>query len=174
MKRRTFLKSAAAVTAGTVLTNGKAAVLNDVKFPTHQPKVKRIIHLYMAGGMSHLETFDPKPMLAKMDGKVMPETMTKGMQLAQLQGQKLVCFGPRFKFNKCGQSGIEISEAMPHIGGIADDICVLRSMINEQINHDPAHTVMNTGGILNGRPSIGSWVTYALGSENDRDRKSVV
>lgn len=167
MKRRTFLKSSAAVSAGALLSNSQASSINGVKFPTHTPKVKRVIHLYMAGGMSHLETFDPKPMLAKMDGKAMPDSMTKGMQLAQLQGQKLVCFGPRFKFKKYGQSGLEISEALPHIGSVADDICVIRSMINEQINHDPAHTVMNTGGILNGRPSIGSWVNYALGSEND-------
>ncbi|MCM8528890.1 MAG: DUF1501 domain-containing protein [Lentisphaeraceae bacterium] len=167
MKRRTFLKSSAAVSAGALLSNSQASSINGVKFPTHAPKVKRVIHLYMAGGMSHLETFDPKPMLAKMDGKAMPDSMTKGMQLAQLQGQKLVCFGPRFKFKKYGQSGLEISEALPHIGSVADDICVIRSMINEQINHDPAHTVMNTGGILNGRPSIGSWVNYALGSEND-------
>ena len=167
MERRTFLKSSAALSAASLAGNSFASNINGVKFPTHQPKIKRVIHLYMAGGMSHLETFDPKPMLGKMDGKGMPESMTKGMQLAQLQGQALKCFGPRFKFNKCGQSGIEVSEALPHIGSIADEICVIRSMINEQINHDPAHTVMNTGGILNGRPSIGSWVLYALGSEND-------
>ena len=167
MKRRTFLQSSAVVAAGSLLSQSQASNINGVKFPTHAPKIKRVIHLYMAGGMSHLETFDPKPMLTKMDGKVMPESMTKGMQLAQLQGKALKCFGPRFKFKKCGNSGIEISEALPHIGSIADDICVIKSMKNDQINHDPAHTVMNTGGILNGRPSIGSWVTYALGSEND-------
>ena len=167
MERRTFLKSSAALTAASMLSQSRASNINGVKFPTHTPKIKRVIHLYMAGGMSHLETFDSKPMLAKMDGKTMPESMTKGMQLAQLQGKALKCFGPRFKFKKCGQSGIEISEALPHIGSIADEICVIRSMKNDQINHDPAHTVMNTGGILNGRPSIGSWVTYALGSEND-------
>ena len=121
----------------------------------------------MAGGMSHLESFDYKPELAKMHGKPMPQSMTKGQQLAQLQGKKLNCFAPQFKFKKYGQSGQHISEMLPHIGSVADDIAIIRSMKNEQINHDPAHTVMNTGGILNGRPSIGSWVNYALGTEND-------
>jgi hypothetical protein len=147
------------------LNNAQAA--SGSQFPNHTPKIKRVIHLYMAGGMSHLESFDNKPQLAKMDGKEMPESFTKGQQLAQLQGKKLMCFGPRFKFKKHGQSGLEISEKLPHIGSLADDLCVINSMKNEQINHDPAHTVMNTGGILNGRPSIGSWVNYALGTEND-------
>ena len=164
MNRRNFIKSTGAVGFSASLMNQAQAATS---FPNHAPKVKRVIHLYMAGGMSHLESFDNKPELAKMDGKPMPESFTKGQQLAQLQGQKLMCFGPRFKFKKFGQSGLEISEKFPHIGSLADDLCVIKSMKNDQINHDPAHTVMNTGGIINGRPSIGSWVNYALGSEND-------
>ncbi|MCM8536882.1 MAG: DUF1501 domain-containing protein [Lentisphaeraceae bacterium] len=166
MNRRNFIKAAAATGATTSLVNNVQAEAG-AKFPNFGPKIKRVIHLYMAGGMSHLETFDNKPVLAKMHGKAMPESFTKGQQLAQLQGQKLMCFGPRFKFKKHGQSGLEVSEAFPHIGSVADDLCIIKSMKNEQINHDPAHTVMNTGGILNGRPSIGSWVNYALGTEND-------
>lgn len=166
MDRRKFLQASAATgLSASLLNNAQAA--SHTKFPNFAPKVKRVIHLYMAGGMSHLESFDNKPMLAKMDGKPMPESFTKGQQLAQLQGKELKCFAPRFKFKKCGLSGLEISEKLPHIGSVADDICVINSMKNEQINHDPAHTVMNTGGILNGRPSIGSWVNYALGTEND-------
>lgn len=164
MNRRNFLQASGATAAAAMMANATAAKHT---FPNHAPKVKRVIHLYMAGGMSHLESFDHKPALAKMHGKPMPAEMTKGQQLAQLQGKKLMYFGPRFKFKKWGQSGQSISEMMPNIGSIADDICIIRSMTNDQINHDPAHTVMNTGMILNGRPSIGSWVNYAIGSEND-------
>lgn len=131
------------------------------------PKAKRIIYLYQAGGPSHLETFDYKPTLERMHGKAMPESLTAGQQIAQLQGQELVCLGPQFKFRKWGRSGQEISGQFPHIGGIADDICIIRSMQTEQINHDPAHTFMNTGSIIQGRPSMGAWLTYGLGVETD-------
>src|SRR5690242_5248982 len=131
----------------------------------HAPKAKRVIFLYQAGGPSHLETFDYKPKLAEMHGKGMPESMTKGQQIAQLQGRPLVCFGPQYGFKKFGKSQQEICELFPHIGSVADDVCIIRSMYTEQINHDPAHTVMNTGSILPGRPSMGSWVIYGLGAE---------
>jgi hypothetical protein len=131
----------------------------------HAPKAKRVIFLYQAGGPSHLETFDYKPKLAEMNGKGMPESMTKGQQIAQLQGRPLMCFAPQFGFKKFGKSGQEICELFPHIGAIADDVCIVRSMWTEQINHDPAHTIMNTGSILPGRPSMGSWVLYGLGAE---------
>jgi len=131
----------------------------------HAPKAKRVIFLYMAGGPSHLETFDSKPELARLDGKPMPESFTKGQPIAQLQGEKLVCMAPHFGFKKCGASGQDISEILPHTQKIADDICIIRSMQTEQINHDPAHTFMNTGTSISGRPSMGSWLTYGLGSE---------
>jgi len=102
-----------------------------------------------------------------MDGEGMPESLTKGQQIAQLQGQRLVCYGPRFQFKRFGKSGQELCELFPHIGGIADDVCIIRSMFTEQINHDPAHTVMNTGSIITGRPSMGSWVIYGLGAETE-------
>jgi hypothetical protein len=134
--------------------------------PLHHPaKAKRVIFLYQAGGPSHLETFDFKPKLAKMHGEPMPESLTKGQQIAQLQGSRLVCFGPQHGFKKFGASGQEISELFPHIGSIADELCIVRSMWTEQINHDPAHTLMNTGSIITGRPSMGSWVLYGLGAE---------
>ena len=131
----------------------------------HAPKAKRVIHLCMAGGPSHLETFDYKPELAKNDGKAMPESFTKGQPIAQLQNQQLKCLGPQHSFAKYGQSQQEISAVLPNIAGIADDICIVRSMVTEQINHDPAHTFMNTGSSISGRPSMGSWFTYGLGSE---------
>jgi hypothetical protein len=134
------------------------------KLPLPQ-KAKRVIWLTMAGGPSQLELFDHKPKLAEMDGKGMPESFTTGQQLAQLQGQKLICQGPQFKFSKHGKNGTELSELLPHIGSVADDICVIRSMTTDAINHDPAHMFMNTGSQIAGRPSMGSWVTYGLGSE---------
>lgn len=129
-------------------------------------KAKRIIWLTMAGGPSQFETFDYKPKLAELNGQPMPESMTKGQQLAQLQGQKLFCLGPMFPFEKCGDCQTEISSLFPHIGSVADDICVIRSMTTDAINHDPAHMFMNTGSQITGRPSMGAWVTYGLGSES--------
>jgi hypothetical protein len=135
--------------------------------PHFAPKVKRVIWLYMSGGPSHLETFDHKPALAKMDGKPMPESFTKGQPIAQLQGAKLTCLGPRFAFRKHGKSGVEVADILPYTAQLADQIAVIRSMHTDQINHDPAHTVMNTGTSVSGRPSMGAWLSYGLGSECD-------
>jgi hypothetical protein len=134
------------------------------KLPLPQ-KATRVIWLTMAGGPSHLETFDPKPKLGEMHGKPMPESLTKGQMLAQLQGQELKCFGPQHPFKAFGKENIEICELFPHIGSVIDDICLIRSMTTEAINHDPAHMFMNTGSQIAGRPSMGAWVTYGLGSE---------
>jgi len=134
--------------------------------PLHHPaKAKRVIYLYQAGGPSHLETFDYKPKLLSMDGQGMPESFTKGQQIAQLQGKELKCFGPQYGFKTFGKSQQQICELFPQIGSVADDVCIIRSMTGEQINHDPAHTLMNTGSIITGRPSMGSWILYGLGSE---------
>src|SRR5439155_17272860 len=126
--RRTFL-SRTAMGLGTValgsLLDRKllAAPASGVVNPLHHPaKAKRVIWLTMAGGPSHLETFDPKPVLGKMHGTPMPESLTKGQQIAQLQGQKLVCYGPQTKFARFGQCGMEICDLFPQIGSIADDI----------------------------------------------------
>jgi len=147
----------------------QAAVVRAVQgavHPLHFPaKARRVIWLSMAGGPSHLETFDPKPKLVEMHGKPMPESFTKGKQIAQLQGQKLVCYGPRLPFKRFGKAGIELCELFTHLGSVADEICWVRSMTSEAINHDPAHMFMNTGSQIAGRPSMGSWVTYGLGSE---------
>ena len=134
--------------------------------PLHFPaKARRVIWLSMAGGPSHLETFDPKPKLAEMHGKPMPESFTKGKQIAQLQGQKLVCYGPQLPFKRFGKAGVELCELFTQLGSVSDEICWVRSMTSEAINHDPAHMFMNTGSQIAGRPSMGSWVTYGLGSE---------
>lgn len=140
--------------------------LKTLHFPQ---RIKRVIHLSMAGGASHLETFDYKPKLAALDGKPMPKSFTEGQQIAQLQGQrdKLKCMGPQHRFLRRGESGLDVSSILPYIGGVADDICVIKSMHTDQINHDPAHTLMNTGSSIPGRPSMGAWLQYGLGSEAD-------
>lgn len=134
--------------------------------PAPRPRAKRVIFLCMAGGPSHLETFDYKPKLAAMHGKPMPESYTRGQPIAQLQGQQLKCQGPMVGFQRYGRSGQLISDFLPWHGKIADDISIVRSLVTEQINHDPAHTFMNTGTAISGRPSMGSWVNYGLGSES--------
>ena len=133
------------------------------------PKCKRVIHLCMAGGPSHLETLDYKSRLAESDGQPMPKSVTEGQQIAQLQGQRnaLKILGPQHKFSTCGQSGQSISDILPHTQEIADDICIVRSLHTDQINHDPAHTLMNTGTSIPGRPSMGSWLLYGLGCETE-------
>ncbi|MEC8240196.1 MAG: DUF1501 domain-containing protein [Planctomycetota bacterium] len=135
--------------------------------PHFAARAKHVIFLCMAGGPSHLETFDFKPKLAEMDGQPMPESFTAGQPIAQLQGQQLKCLGPQFKFRRHGESGQEISDILPKLAEMADDLCIIRSMHTDQINHDPAHTVMNTGTSISGRPSMGAWINYGLGSETD-------
>ena len=190
LKRRTFLENSmtgiGAVALASIL--GKSGSLHAAPRKTpgiggpagkgggvlgetrHVPvKVKRVIHLCMAGGQSHLESFDYKPKLAELDGQPMPSSFTEGQQLAQLQksANKLKCMGPQFGFSKCGKSGQEISDVFPHIQKVADEIAIIRSMQTEQINHDPAHTFMNTGSIIPGRPSMGAWVNYGIGSDSE-------
>jgi hypothetical protein len=168
--RRTFLKRSFAGLGGLALSqfaDGASLPMIYQQGGLHFPaKAKRVIHLCMAGGPSHLESFDPKPELNRLDGKAFPESFTKGQQLAQLQGLELKARGSFTNFKKYGQSGIEVSDLFPYTGAIADDICVIRSMVTEQINHDPAHAFMNSGSILKGRPSMGSWLLYGLGADS--------
>src|SRR5260370_2108111 len=119
----------------------------------------------MAGGPYQLESFDYKPELKRIQGQPFPESLTKGQQLAQLQNTTLKARGPFVEFKKYGQSGQEISDLFPCIGEIADDICIVRSMHTEQINHDPAHAFMNTSTSIKDRPRMPSWLLYGLGAE---------
>ncbi|HVA48815.1 MAG TPA: DUF1501 domain-containing protein [Pirellulales bacterium] len=175
--RRTFLNRATTGIASAVLANflraepaaaASAPASLGVVDPLHfAPKAKRVIFLCMAGGPTHLETLDYKPKLAELHGQPMPESYTKGQPIAQLQGRELKCYGPQFAFKKFGPAGQEICELFPHIGSVADELCIIRSMHTEAINHDPAHTFMNTGTTISGRPSMGSWLLYGLGSDSD-------
>lgn len=177
LNRRTFLSTTgvgvgsaafASLLARDAIGNSQVSLTAGLPgFPQLPPKVKRVIFLCMAGGPSHLETFDYKPKLAELDGQPMPESFTKGQPIAQLQGQALKCQGPLTKFNRYGQNGQLISDFLPWHQKMADDICIIKSMVTEQINHDPAHTFMNTGTAISGRPSMGSWVNYGLGSESE-------
>jgi hypothetical protein len=178
-QRRTFLgqtvRGAGGLALASLLSRGARASVPPSPaldrwpgvFPApHVPaRAKRVIWLCMAGGPSHLETLDPKPKLRAMHGQDMPESFTKGQPIAQLQGQKLKCFGPQWEFQRFGEAGTELCELFPHLGSVIDDVCVIRSMRTEAINHDPAHTFVNTGTTISGRPSMGSWVTYGLGSD---------
>ncbi len=125
-------------------------------------KAKAVIHLFMAGAPSHLDLFDFKPDLTKMDGKPLPASVTEGQRLAFIRADAAV-MGPQFKFARHGQSGMEISEALPYLSKIVDDICLIRSCHTDQFNHAPAQTFFQTGFAVPGRPSIGSWATYGLG-----------
>lgn len=135
--------------------------------PHFAPKAKRVIHLYQAGGPSHLETFDFKPELAKLDGKPMPEALTEGQPIAQLQGKQLRVMGAQHPFEKFGESGQEICSIFPQMGAVADEFAIVRSMHTQAINHDPAHSFMNSGSLISGAPSAGAWWLYGLGAETD-------
>ncbi len=164
---RTSMGLGSAALASLLKPNLFAARPGIAGFPNYEAKIKRVIFLCMAGGPAHLEILDHKPELVKRDGEPMPESVTKGQQIAQLQGSELRILAPQHPFKRYGTSGQHMTSLLPHIGGIADDICIVRSMQTEQINHDTAHTFMNTGNRLPGRPSMGSWITYGLGSESE-------
>ncbi|MAG55606.1 MAG: sulfatase [Planctomycetes bacterium] len=165
VSRRSFLGSVGSAIGSAAFASTLVHGPDDVPTCHYRPRVRRVIHLCMAGGPSHLETFDFKPELAKLHGKAMPKSFTAGQQIAQLQGKALKALGPQHPFRRWGRSGQEISTVLPHIGSIADQICIIRSMQTDQINHDPAHTLMNTGSAIQGRPSMGSWVLQGLGSQ---------
>jgi hypothetical protein len=173
--RRTFLRQSGGgigmaalggLLAGRTDANAAATMLPG--FPQHAPKAKRIIYLFQSGAPSQMDLFDPKPEMVAQRGKDLPESIRKGQRLTTMtSGQKSFPIAPSiFKFAQHGQSGAWFSEVMPHMAGIADEWCMVRSMHTEAINHDPAITFMQTGSQLAGRPSFGAWTAYGLGSEN--------
>ena len=134
--------------------------------PHFPAKVKRVIYLFMAGAPSQLELFDHKPKLAELEGKPIPPSVVKGQRYAFIQPNANV-LGPRFKFAKHGESGAEISEVMPHLAKVVDDLAIVKSLHTDKFNHSPAQLFFNTGDGVPGRPSMGSWLSYGLGSEAD-------
>ena len=169
INRRAFLNRSAqslgAVALGSLMDPVRAMAATPGSIRHHAARAKHVIHLCMAGGASHLETFDYKPVLAKYDGQPMPDSYTKGKPIAQLQGKALKVLGPQHEFAKHGRGGVEVSSILPQIASVADEICVIRSLSTDQINHDPAHTVFNTGTSLPGATEHGF-----LGELCDRER----
>ena len=136
--------------------------------PPHYPaKAKRIIFLFMAGAPSQLDLLDNKPTLVRLDRQKIPAEIIEGEQFAFIKGIPEILGSP-FSFEKYGQSGAEVSELLPHLREVVDDICIVKSLYTDQFNHAPAQIFMNTGHQRIGRPSMGSWLTYGLGSEKQR------
>jgi hypothetical protein len=135
------------------------------KRPHFEPRAKRVIYLFQAGAPSQLELFDHKPELAKRDGQLPPADLLKGYRAAFIN-PKSALLGPKFKFARHGRCGMELSELLPHTAKIADDVCLVRSMQTDAVNHAPAQILMNTGSQQFGRPSFGAWTVYGLGSES--------
>jgi hypothetical protein len=135
------------------------------KKPHFAPKAKRVIHLFMAGAPSQLDLFDYKPELARLEGKPLPPSVIGGQRYAFIRPDADV-LGPRFRFARYGQCGAQLSEMLPHLAGVVDDICIIKSVHTDQFNHAPAQIFLNTGFAQPGRPSLGSWVVYGLGCES--------
>src|SRR5437867_4372854 len=144
------------VRAGALALDGQ----DDARKLDHPARAKRVIFLFMNGGLSQVDSFDPKPALEKYHGKPLP-----GGSIATERKTGALMMSP-FKFKKYGQCGMDVSELFPHVGEVADDICWIRSVYTDIPNHEPAMLMMNTGFSQTGRPSLGSWLTYGLGTEN--------
>jgi hypothetical protein len=152
------------IALASLLVDGARSFANaGIKQPHFPSKAKRVIYLFMAGAPSQLDLFDNKPSLAKHDGKPVPAEVVKDQRYAFIQPNASL-MASRFKFKQYGQSGAELSEMLPHLAKVVDDIAIVKSVHTDQFNHAPAQIFMNTGSSLPGRPCIGSWVTYGLGS----------
>ncbi len=147
---------------------GLPATHGVLKHLHHAPKARRVIYLFMSGGPSHIDLFDYKPQLRQYHGTELPGSIRMGQRITGMtSGQKsFPCVAPMFKFQPCGKNGTYISELLPHIGSVVDDLCIIKSLHTEAINHDPGVTLIQTGFQQPGRPSLGSWLSYGLGSEN--------
>ena len=175
LRRRWFLRDCgiglAGIAASSLATSevgaSAPAPVNPLapRTPHFAAKAKRVIYIFQAGAPSHLELFDNKPQLTRHDGTLPPAELLKGYRAAFINPNSAL-LGPRFKFAKHGQSGMELSEVIPHTARIADDICLIRTMQTEAVNHAPAQIMMNSGTQQFGRPSFGSWTLYGLGSES--------
>lgn len=162
MLRRSGMGFGLAALANLVAEDANAAEASPLspKAPHFAPRAKRVVHLFMNGGPSHIDSFDPKPLLARYAGKMLP---TPNLPTERKTG---TAFPSPFRFQKRGESGIEVSELFPHIAQSADDLCVVRSMRGDVPNHEPSLLLMNCGEARMSRPCLGSWVTYGLGTEN--------
>lgn len=162
------LGSIALAAGGVDSTGGLVRRGQPVAVPNFPARAKRVVYLFQSGGPSHLETFDPKPALNQHHGEPLPDSVRRGQRLTGMSGNQsiLPLAGSFAKFQQHGRSRAWISDLLPHTAGIADDLCIIRSMHTEAINHDPAITFFCTGHQLAGRPSMGAWLSYGLGSAN--------
>src|SRR5262245_42306415 len=154
---------------GDALAGAAVAPISAVTGTPHFPaKAKRIIYLFMAGGPSQLDLFDHKPLLNERNGQDLPASVRMGQRLTGMTGYQatLPMAGSLFKFDRYGESGATVSELLPWTAKMADELCFIKSLHTEAINHDPAITFFQTGSQLAGRPSMGAWLSYGLGSEN--------
>src|SRR5262249_8267944 len=135
------------------------------RMPHPAPPAKKVIFLFQAGAPSHLDLFDYKPQLEKLDGQLPPAELLKGYRAAFINPQSKL-LAPKFKFARHGQSGAELSELLPNLATVVDDIAIVRSMVTDAFNHAPGQILMSTGSQQFGRPSFGSWATYGLGSQS--------
>ncbi len=171
VSRRQFLAGAGvglgSAALGSLLANDLPATASGGRIagPHFAPKAKRVIYLHMIGAPSHLDLFDDKPVLRKHDGEKCPEDLLKGRRFAFIGGEMALA-GSSYRFQKHGRSGAEFSELLPHLAGVADDLCILRGMHTNEINHAPAQMFLHTGFGQGGRPSLGAWTTYGLGADN--------
>jgi uncharacterized protein (DUF1501 family) len=156
-----FMRDARLLARAGEVTNPLAA-----KPPHFAQRAKHVIFLFMQGGPSQIDTFDPKPLLAKMHGQPLPHSAVEGLQL-QFTKMNAACLGSPQSFSKCGESGIEIADTYPHLQSCADQLAIVRSCYHESFNHAPAQYMLNTGSPRMGRPCLGSWVAYGLGSESE-------
>ncbi|MFG0333007.1 MAG: DUF1501 domain-containing protein [Maioricimonas sp. JB049] len=158
----------ASLLSGAATRGAAASTLPDEPMAVRQPhypaKAKAVIHLFMAGAPSQLDLFDHKPQLAALEGRPIPPEVIGGQRYAFIRPDA-AALGPRFRFARHGESGAELSEVLPHLANVVDDICLINSVRTDQFNHAPAQIFLNTGFAQPGRPSIGSWVTYGLGAE---------
>jgi len=171
LPRRLFLNQAGLNLGGAalagLLSREASASSSDGGFPGFAPKAKRVIFLTQSGGPSQLELFDHKPGLAKWAGQELPESVRQGQRLTTMTAGKAQLILPGItEFHRWGESGATVSEWLPHIGSVADELCFVKSMVTDQINHAPAMTKFLTGHQLPGRPSFGAWASYGLGSSN--------
>jgi len=168
LTRRHFTKSALGLAALWSLLGEGARGEGLPGLPHFKPKAKRVIYLFQSGAPSQLDLFDPKPKLEALRGKELPDSVRRGQRLTGMTAtQESFPLAPSlFRFQKHGESGATVSELLPHTAKVADRLCFIKSMHTEAINHDPAITFFQTGAQLAGRPSIGSWLAYGLGSEN--------
>ena len=173
MNRRSFLNSFGAGLGGVALADllgpGGASAAGLLGGTHLAPKAKRVIYLFQSGGPSQMDLFDYKPLLNEKHGEQLPASVRKGQRLTGMSGNQssLPLAGSPFKFSQHGESGQWMSDLLPHTAKIADDICVVKSMYTEAINHGPGVTYLQTGSQFPGRPSIGAWLDYGLGAENE-------